>query len=61
MEQVKQDITIVFRDNERPVYHYENIQGYQLGSGFLGVIIEDGTMQIYPSDLILSATITPKE
>lgn len=61
MEQVKQDITIVFRDSDSAVYHYENIQGYQLGSGFLGVIIEDGTMQIYPSDIILSATITPKE
>jgi hypothetical protein len=60
MEEVKQDIEIRFRDGEG-VFKFENIQGYQLGSGFLGVITADGTMNIYPSDLIFSATITPKE
>lgn len=61
MEEVKQDIEIVFRDENVYNITYENIQGYQLGSGFLGVITADGTMNIYPSDLIFSATITPKE
>lgn len=60
MEQIKQDIEIIFRKSKEPII-FENIQGYQLGSGFLGVISEKGVMTIYPSDLIYSATITPKE
>ena len=59
MEISKQDIEIIFRDNNN--VFFENIQGYQLGSGFLGVLDQQGIMNIYPSDSILVATITPKE
>lgn len=74
MEQVKQDVTVIFNeyddadienfDYANPVFItkiFENAQGYQLGSGFLGVISEKGVLNIYPQERIREAIVTPKE
>lgn len=58
MEQVKQDIEITFRNGD--VFSYENIIGYQLGSGFIGVMVGSKTY-IYPQDLINNIVLTVKE
>lgn len=58
MEQVKQDIEITFRNGD--VITYEEIIGYQLGSGFIGVMVGSKTY-IYPQDLINNIVLTVKE
>lgn len=58
MEQVKQDITIIFRNGD--VISYEEIIGYQLGSGFIGVMVGNQTF-IYPQDLVSNIVLTVKE
>ena len=55
-----QDIVIAFRKDLDTV-QYENIIGYQLGSGFLGVIKSDGNSVIYPQDLILQVNLINQE
>lgn len=59
MEQQAADIQINFRGNPEPVF-FENIVGYQLGSGFLGVMVDTRTF-IYPSDTIEYVVHTVKE
>lgn len=49
-----QSITITFRGNPNPL-EFRNIFGYQLGSGFLGVMTVDGVTYIYPQDTVESA------
>lgn len=58
MEQVKQDIEITFRNGDKITY--EEIIGYQLGSGFIGVMVGNKTY-IYPQDLINNIVLTVKE
>ena len=58
MEQVKQDIVVAFRDGE--CEEYIDAIGYQLGSGFIGVISKEGITTITTSDLVLEVVITPK-
>lgn len=59
MEEVKQDIEIHFRGTP-DVATFENIIGYQLGSGFLGVMADTRTF-IYPSDTIEYVVVEVKE
>ena len=40
---------------------FDNAIGYQLGSGFLGVQAQDGSMHIYPQERIRQVTVTPQE
>lgn len=76
MEEIKQTVVVVFNDYdyegaddlnydwENPKYltqTFENAIGYQLGSGFLGVQAEDGSMIIYPQERIRQVTVSPKE
>ena len=46
-----QDIEITFRGVPGSRV-FTDIEGYQLGSGFLGVMKKNGTMHIFPSDRI---------
>lgn len=48
-----QSISIQFRGNPN-AKEFKNILGYQLGSGFLGVLTPDGLTYIYPQDTIES-------
>lgn len=59
MEEKKQDALIEFRDGVNIVY--ADFATYQLGSGFFGIITKEGSMDIYPSDLIRSIKITEQE
>ena len=76
MEEIKQTVVVVFNDYdyegvddlnydwENPKYltqTFENAIGYQLGSGFLGVQAQDGSMSIYPQERIRQVTVSPKE
>ena len=58
-EQQKVNMTIHFRGNPQSVT-FEDIIGYQLGSGFLGVMVGN-TTYIYPSDTIDNVIHTVKE
>lgn len=57
-----QSMTITFRGNPA-AKEFRNIFGYQLGSGFLGVMTADGITYIYPQDTIEFAkhSSVPKE
>lgn len=57
---VEQHITITFRGNPEDKV-FEDILGYQLGSGFLGVMCRDGNTYIYPQDQIYQIVHTQKE
>ena len=59
MGQQDASITIVFKNDPVPLV-YPNIQGYQLGSGFLGVMVGTDTF-IYPAESIESIVHTVKE
>jgi hypothetical protein len=59
MEQQAASIEINFRGNPEPVV-FDEIIGYQLGSGFLGVMVGQHTF-IYPSDTIEYVVHTTKE
>ena len=57
MNEAKQDIVVTFRGTPEQL-SLQDIVGYQLGSGFLGIQDKDGTMHIFPSDRIESAILT---
>lgn len=52
-----QHLTLTLRGNPEAVV-YEDIVGYQLGSGFIGIIQRDGSMRIIPSDRVEEVVIT---
>jgi hypothetical protein len=56
----EQHITIDFRGNPESKV-FEDVLGYQLGSGFIGVMCKDGNTYIYPSDLVYQVVHTTKE
>lgn len=61
MEQVQQDITVVFDNLYKDVVVFKNAIGYQLGSGFVGVQGSDGALTIYPQTRVFEITVTPKD
>lgn len=57
---VPQHITLTLRGDPEDKL-YENIMGYQLGSGFFAVIQSDGNMLIIPSDRIEQVVLTTEQ
>lgn len=55
-EQVVQHAEVFFRDGEKLTF--EDIIGYQLGSGFIGVLTREGRTHIYPSDRVYEFILT---
>lgn len=59
-EKVPQHLTLTLRGD--PVEQvFENIAGYQLGSGFLGIMTKDGNMLIIPSDRVEQVVLTTEQ
>ena len=57
---VTQHLTIHFRGIPEGK-KFEDILGYQLGSGFAGVMTKDGNTYIYPSDRIEEMVLTTEQ
>lgn len=59
-DNIEQHITISFRGNPEPKV-FEDILGYQLGSGFIGVMVRNGNTYIYPADQVYEVVHTQKD
>lgn len=59
-EQVNQHLTLILRGDPTE-YVFENIKGYQLGSGFVGIMFSDGNMKIIPADRIEEIVLTTEQ
>jgi hypothetical protein len=50
------DITIEFRDRQKDTLIYQDIIGYQVGGGVVGITNRDGVTKVHPLDLIEEIT-----
>ena len=55
------DITVSFRSKIEEDRTFEDILGYQVGGGALGITLKDGTTYVLPTDLISEIKHTVKE
>ncbi len=55
------DIIVTFRNKTKEDVKFEDILGYQVGGGALGVTLKDGTTFVWPTDLIAEIKHTVKE
>jgi uncharacterized protein YrrD len=60
MNEAVQHIEFYFRNDPAP-QDFEDIMGYQLGSGFFAVMTREGKTFIYPQDLIEKVILTQVE
>lgn len=60
MDNTIQTLEITFRGNPIPET-YEDVLGYQLGSGFVGVMTKEGKTIIFPQDLVEMVVHTQTE
>jgi hypothetical protein len=49
-------LEVVFRDRKDDTLIYQDILGYQVGGGVLGVTNRDGVTKVHPLDLIKEIT-----
>lgn len=58
MEEIKQNMTITFREGGQETFY--NYAQHQLGNGFIQILLDDHAV-IYPSDIIAKIVVTEGE